>query len=75
MHYDCDQWLEKLAPHEPLNQHRHNANGEDNAEADTKRQVIVREFVVVLTEKGLSCEMWEQIFCGEFKGVGASGCW
>ena len=27
---DIDDWLERLAPHEPLSQYRHN-NGEDNA--------------------------------------------
>ncbi|MDT8378558.1 MAG: YjbQ family protein [Desulfotignum sp.] len=32
LHHDYDQWLEKLAPHEPVSQYRHNV-GEDNADA------------------------------------------
>ncbi|HOJ61806.1 MAG TPA: YjbQ family protein, partial [bacterium] len=31
LHQDYDQWLEKLAPHEPVTQYRHNV-GEDNAD-------------------------------------------
>ena len=31
-HFDYDQWLERLAPHEPVSQYRHNV-GEDNADA------------------------------------------
>jgi len=68
LHDDGDQWLERAAPHEPLNQRRHNDNGEDTAEAHTKPQEMAWEFVVVPTERGLSCGMLEQIFCGEFKG-------
>jgi len=30
LHYDYDKWLEKLAPHEPVSQYRHNID-EDNA--------------------------------------------
>ncbi len=30
LHHDFEEWLEKLAPHEPVNQYKHN-NGEDNA--------------------------------------------
>ena len=31
LHHDYDVWLEKLAPHEPVAQYRHNDTGEDNA--------------------------------------------
>jgi len=31
LHHDFDVWLEKLAPHEPLSQYRHNGY-EDNAD-------------------------------------------
>src|SRR5919198_5837062 len=34
---DFDDWLERLAPHEPTEQYRHN-NGEDKAHAHLKRQ-------------------------------------
>ena len=47
---DYDEWLEKLAPHEPTAQYRHNRTGEDNADAHLKRQVMGREVVVAVTE-------------------------
>ncbi len=65
---DYDKWLEKLAPHEPINQYRHNDTGEDNADAHMKRQVMGREVVVAVTEGQLDFGTWEQIFYGEFDG-------
>src|SRR3989338_11006740 len=44
---DFDDWLERLAPHEPVSFYRHN-NGEDNADAHLKRQVMGREVVVAV---------------------------
>jgi len=67
LHYDYDVWLEKLAPHEPVAQYRHNV-GEDNADAHMKRQVMGREVVVAITEGKLDFGTWEQIFYGEFDG-------
>lgn len=64
---DYDDWLERLAPHEPVDQYRHN-NGEDNADAHLKRQVMGREVVVAVTEGRLDLGPWEQIFYGEFDG-------
>src|SRR5215510_6425363 len=61
-------WLEKLAPHEPLKQYRHNDTGEDNADAHIKRQVMGREVVVAVTNGKLDFGTWEQIFYGEFDG-------
>ncbi len=43
LHQDYDRWLEKLAPHEPTSQYRHNDTGEDNADAHIKRQIMGRE--------------------------------
>jgi len=40
---DHEKWLEKLAPHEPVNQYRHNDTGEDNADAHMKRQIMVNK--------------------------------
>jgi len=60
-------WLEKLAPHAPVSQYRHNA-GEDNADAHMKRQVMGREVVVAITDGRLDFGTWEQIFYGEFDG-------
>jgi secondary thiamine-phosphate synthase enzyme len=68
LHADYDAWLEKLAPHEPTRQYRHNDTGEDNADAHMKRQVMGREVVVAVTNGQLDFGPWEQIFYGEFDG-------
>lgn len=68
LHHDYESWLEKLAPHEPVNQYRHNDTGEDNADAHMKRQVMGREVVVAVTDSQLDFGTWEQIFYGEFDG-------
>ena len=68
LHHDYDKWLEKLAPHEPVNQYRHNDTGEDNADAHMKRQIMGREVVVAVTNGQLDFGPWEQIFYGEFDG-------
>ena len=66
--HDYDVWLEKLAPHEPTSQYRHNRTGEDNADAHLKRQIMGREVVVAITNGKLDFGPWEQIFYGEFDG-------
>jgi secondary thiamine-phosphate synthase enzyme len=68
LHQDYEVWLEKLAPHEPIRQYRHNDTGEDNADAHMKRQVMGREVVVAVTDGKLDFGPWEQIFYGEFDG-------
>ncbi|HRQ32035.1 MAG TPA: secondary thiamine-phosphate synthase enzyme YjbQ [Anaerolineales bacterium] len=68
LHQDYDKWLEKLAPHEPVSQYRHNDTGEDNADAHMKRQIMGREVVVAITGGKLDFGPWEQIFYGEFDG-------
>jgi secondary thiamine-phosphate synthase enzyme len=65
---DYDDWLEKLAPHEPVSHYRHNKTGEDNGDAHLKRQVMGREVVVAVTKGKLDFGPWEQIFYGEFDG-------
>lgn len=69
LHCDFERWLERLAPHEPVNQYRHNDTGEDNADAHLKRQVMGREVVVAVTGGRLDFGPWEQIFYGEFDGM------
>jgi secondary thiamine-phosphate synthase enzyme len=66
--HDYDVWLEKLAPHAPTSQYRHNDTGEDNADAHLKRQIMGREVVVAITDGKLDFGPWEQIFYGEFDG-------
>jgi len=68
LHQDYEKWLEKLAPHEPIRQYRHNDTGEDNADAHMKRQIMGREVVVAITNGKLDFGTWEQIFYGEFDG-------
>jgi secondary thiamine-phosphate synthase enzyme len=68
LHHDYEQWLEELAPHEPISQYRHNDTGEDNGDAHLKRQVMGREVVVAVTDGRLDFGTWEQIFYGEFDG-------
>lgn len=69
LHHDYRQWLEKLAPFsESSKVYRHNATGEDNADAHLKRQIMGREVVVAITQGKLDFGPWEQIFYGEFDG-------
>lgn len=68
LHQDYKEWLEELAPHEPLSRYRHNMTGEDNADAHHKRQIMGREVVVAVTEGRLDFGPWECIFYGEFDG-------
>lgn len=66
--HDYDEWLERLAPHAPTSQYRHNLTGEDNADAHLKRQIMGRQVVVAITEGQLDFGPWEQIFYAEFDG-------
>jgi secondary thiamine-phosphate synthase enzyme len=68
LHQDMDDWLEKLAPHEPISGYRHNHTREDNADAHLKRSVMGRETVVAVTNGRLDFGTWEQIFYFEFDG-------
>ena len=68
LHHDFELFLEKLAPHEPTSQYRHNLTGEDNGDAHIKRQLFGRETVVAITNGKLDFGPWEQIFYGEFDG-------
>ena len=68
LHHDYEQWLEQLAPHEPISRYHHNKTGEDNGDAHLKRQVMGREVMVAITEGSLDFGPWEQIFYGEFDG-------
>jgi secondary thiamine-phosphate synthase enzyme len=68
LHQDYEEWLETLAPHEPISRYRHNRTGEDNGDAHLKRQIMGREVVVAITNGKLDFGPWEQIFYGEFDG-------
>lgn len=66
---DFDEWLEALAPHEPISRYRHNQTGEDNGDAHLKRTIMGREVVVAVTAGKLDFGPWEQIFYAEFDGM------
>ena len=68
LHHDFEVFLERLVPHSPTDQYRHNDTGEDNADAHIKRQIMGREVVVAITKGRLDFGPWEQIFYGEFDG-------
>ena len=68
LHQDYEDWLETLAPHEPVSKYRHNRTGLDNVDAHLKRQIMGREVVVAITKGKLDFGPWEQIFYGEFDG-------
>ena len=67
LHQDYDDWLERLAPHEPVSSYRHN-KGEDNADANMKREIMGRQTVVAITQGQLDFGPWEQIFYYELDG-------
>lgn len=64
---DIDDWLERLAPHAPTSQYRHNV-GEDNADAHLKRQLMAHQVVLPITDGRLDLGPWEQVFYAEFDG-------
>jgi secondary thiamine-phosphate synthase enzyme len=64
---DFDDWLERLAPHAPTQQYRHNV-GEDNADAHLKRQLMAHQVVLPITGGRLDLGPWEQVFYAEFDG-------
>lgn len=67
LHEDYEKWLERLAPHAPVDQYKHNGY-EDNADAHMKRQIMGREVTIAVTGGQLHFGTWEQIFYGEFDG-------
>jgi secondary thiamine-phosphate synthase enzyme len=66
---DFDDFLEQLAPHEPISRYRHNRTGEDNGDAHIKRTIMGREVVVAVTGGRLDFGPWEQIYYAEFDGM------
>lgn len=65
---DFEKWLERLAPHAPVGEYRHNDTGEDNADAHLKREIMGGSVTVAVTDGGLDLGTWERIFYGEFDG-------
>ena len=77
LHHDYEVWLERLAPHAPIDQYWHNRTGEDNADAHLKRQVMGRDAqrwspsppVVSTLAPG------SRSFTASLTGGGGNGCW
>jgi len=65
---DYREWLERLAPHGPISQYRHNRTGEDNGDAHLKRQIMGRDVTLAITDGRLDLGPWEQVYYGEFDG-------
>ena len=68
LHEDYERFLERLVPHAPTSQYRHNDTGEDNADAHIKRQIMGREVTIAITKGELHLGTWEHIFYYEFDG-------
>lgn len=66
--HDYGVWLEKLAPHAPVDQYLHNRTGEDNGDAHLKRQIMGREVTLAITDGRLDLGPWEQVYYAEFDG-------
>ncbi len=68
LHQDYEAFLERVAPHAPTDQYRHNRTGEDNADAHIKRQIMGQQVVIAITGGQLDLGTWERVFYGEFDG-------
>ena len=68
LHRDYEAFLERIAPHAPVDRYRHNDTGEENADAHIKRQLMGQQVVVAVTAGRLDLGTWERIFYGEFDG-------
>ena len=69
LHHDFDVWLEKLAPHEPVTQYRHNV-GEDNADAHLKRQIMGERSLSPLPTESLILAPGSRFFTESLTGTG-----
>jgi secondary thiamine-phosphate synthase enzyme len=68
---DFDDWLERLAPHEPTDAYRHN-DGEDNADAHLKRQLMAHQVVLPITEGSSTSAPGSRSSTRSSTGAGAS---
>ena len=65
---DITKWMERMAPHEPLNLWKHNDAGEENGDAFLKRQLMGREVVIAVTGGKADFGTWEHLFYADFDG-------
>jgi secondary thiamine-phosphate synthase enzyme len=72
--HDFERWLEKLAPHAPVSQYRHNDTGEDNADAHLKRTIMGREVVLAITDGNSTSDHGKRCSTASSTVNGASAC-
>ena len=60
---DLTKWIEKMAPHEPLNLWKHNEDGEENGDAFLKRQLVGREVVLSISDGKLHGYVGSDLLC------------
>lgn len=75
LHQDYEEFLEALAPHEPVSRYKHNLTGEDNGDAHIKRQVMGREVVVAITNGKLDFGPWSRFSTENSTEAAGNGCW
>lgn len=68
LYKDFEAFANRVAPWDPIEQYRHNVNGEVNGAAHIQRTVFGREVTVAITEGKLHLGKWESIHYGEFDG-------
>jgi secondary thiamine-phosphate synthase enzyme len=65
---DFEDWLDRLAPHDPENQHHLSNTGEKNADSHLKRTIMGREVVIAITHGKLDLGTWKNIMFYDFDG-------
>lgn len=75
LHTDFEKWLEGLAPHEPVNQYRHNDTGEDNADAHLKRTIMAARSLSPSPTASWISARGSRFSTENSTAAGASACW
>jgi len=65
---DYTEWLNKLAPHSPVDLYNHNSTGAENADAFLKSKIMGREVTIAVSDGKLDLGKSEHVFYGEFDG-------
>jgi secondary thiamine-phosphate synthase enzyme len=68
LNQDFEEWLDRLAPNDPENQHLKSHTGERNADSHLKRMIMGREVVIAISRGKLDLGTWENIMYYEFDG-------
>jgi secondary thiamine-phosphate synthase enzyme len=71
LYVDLEAFANRTAAWDPIEQYRHNVNGEVNGAAHLQRAVFGREAVIAITAGKLHLGKWERVLYGEFDGMRA----